>query len=73
MKYGKSFKLNVLIGDFIKTLGVFSASKNARNALFWSHYGNSHKGICLGFDTQRTTSVFCRRRIVTGRTVLSSG
>ncbi|MBN3099422.1 DUF2971 domain-containing protein [Pectobacterium brasiliense] len=43
-------KLNVLIGDFIKTLGVFSASKNERDALLWSHYGDSHKGICLGFD-----------------------
>lgn len=47
---GNPLKLNVLIGNFIKTLGVFSASKNARDALLWSHYGNSHKGICLGFD-----------------------
>lgn len=30
-------------------LGIFCASKTYLNTLMWSHYGNSHKGICLGF------------------------
>ncbi|WP_200286723.1 DUF2971 domain-containing protein [Pantoea ananatis] len=47
---GNNLKLNVLLGEFIQSLGVFSASKNERDALLWSHYGDSHKGICLGFD-----------------------
>jgi hypothetical protein len=38
------------------TLGVWQAtgilcfSRNWDNLLLWSHYGDSHKGICLGFD-----------------------
>ena len=30
--------------------GVLCFSKSRRNPVMWSHYANSHKGICLGFD-----------------------
>lgn len=31
--------------------GVLSLAQNWNCPLMWSHYGDQHKGICLGFDT----------------------
>jgi len=40
--------------DWAKTLnekdGLLCFSESWRNPLMWSHYGDRHKGICLGFD-----------------------
>lgn len=33
--------------------GMQSFSKDCRNILMWSHYGEMHCGICLGFDVTR--------------------
>lgn len=33
-----------------KTTAILCFSRNWDNILLWSHYGDSHKGICLGFD-----------------------
>ena len=33
-----------------KSSGLICFSKNWRNPVQWAHYGDSHKGICLGFD-----------------------
>ena len=30
--------------------GVLSLTKNPKNSLMWSHYGNKHQGYVLGFD-----------------------
>jgi hypothetical protein len=30
--------------------GVLCFSRGWHNAMLWSHYGDKHKGICLGFD-----------------------
>ena len=35
--------------DRIYTLGVCSLSADPSNILLWSHYANSHMGLCLGF------------------------
>ncbi len=35
-----------------KIAGVICFSKNWKNPLMWAHYGNKHKGICLGFDIE---------------------
>ena len=35
-----------------KTAGVICFSKCWKNPLMWGHYGNKHKGICLGFDIE---------------------
>ena len=35
-------------------LGIFCASKTFLNTLMWSHYANSHKGVCLGFYIKPT-------------------
>lgn len=31
-------------------LGVFCLSKEPNNLLLWSHYANSHKGFCVGYN-----------------------
>ncbi len=31
--------------------GVFSVTPINNNILMWSHYANSHKGLCIGFDS----------------------
>lgn len=33
-----------------KKFGIISFSKDWNNPLLWAHYGDKHKGICLGFD-----------------------
>lgn len=33
-----------------KECGIISFSKDWNNPLLWAHYGDKHKGICLGFD-----------------------
>ncbi len=33
-------------------IGIFSLSKRWDSTLMWSHYCNSHKGFCVGFDKQ---------------------
>ena len=33
-----------------RTTAILCFSRNWDNLLLWSHYGDSHKGICLGFD-----------------------
>ena len=33
--------------------GVFCFSKDGKNMLMWSHYGDEHKGICIGYSNDR--------------------
>lgn len=33
------------------TIGVLSLTPHPDNLLMWSHYGDSHRGVCIGFDT----------------------
>jgi hypothetical protein len=33
------------------TTAILCFSRNWDNLLLWSHYGDSHRGVCLGFDT----------------------
>lgn len=39
------------IDDVMNKSGVKCFTPNNANILMWSHYANSHKGICLEFDT----------------------
>jgi hypothetical protein len=34
----------------VEKYGVLCFSRSWNNILMWSHYGDKHKGICLGFD-----------------------
>lgn len=36
----------------IKKTGVFSTSANVKDALMWAHYGDSHRGFCIGFKRE---------------------
>jgi hypothetical protein len=39
--------------EFVDKSGVFSLSYNPLQELIWAHYGGSHRGFCIGYDTQR--------------------
>lgn len=36
-----------------QNIGVFCLSEDPKNILMWSHYADSHKGICIEFDIKR--------------------
>jgi hypothetical protein len=36
-----------------ETTGILCFSENWNHPLLWSHYGDRHQGICLGFDVRR--------------------
>lgn len=36
-----------------QNIGVYCLSEDPMNILMWSHYADSHKGICLEFDIKR--------------------
>lgn len=50
-------KKNILREKHYKNLnqqiGVFSMSSISDDNLMWSHYSSSHKGFCIGFNTER--------------------
>ena len=35
--------------ELTKKIGIFSLSKTPLSACMWSHYADSHQGVCLGF------------------------
>ncbi|MFI5416343.1 MAG: DUF2971 domain-containing protein [Nitrososphaerales archaeon] len=35
---------------WLKYLGICCFTKGKENVLLWSHYADSHRGVCLGFD-----------------------
>lgn len=39
--------------EFVDKSGVFSLSYNPLQELIWAHYGGSHRGFCIGYDTQK--------------------
>lgn len=43
----------VTLQKLYKTYGVFSVTPVVDNILMWAHYANSHKGFCVGFDSQK--------------------
>jgi hypothetical protein len=42
--------LNAILDPFRGKTGILCFSRNWDNLLLWSHYANSHTGVCLGFD-----------------------
>jgi hypothetical protein len=47
-----------VINEVIDNNGVCCFSKNYDNILQWSHYADSHKGVCLIFDILKDPSFF---------------
>jgi len=47
--------------DYLKSIneefGIFSLSKSKNNLLMWSHYADSHKGYCIGFDHEMLLNI----------------
>lgn len=56
-KFGSRLALQA-IDDVMNKSGVKCFTTNNANILMWSHYTNSHKGICLEFDTLEDPSFF---------------
>jgi hypothetical protein len=52
------------------TVGVFSLSGNYKSILLWSHYANSHKGFCIGFNVNKLKK-FCQKRYAEAGEVIS--
>jgi hypothetical protein len=42
-----------------KTVVIYCLSEIRDNILMWSHYTNSHRGICLGFETSIQDNSLC--------------
>jgi hypothetical protein len=42
----------------LRNVGVLSLSEKWLDILMWSHYANSHKGICIGFDYTKLFFIF---------------
>lgn len=40
-----------------KTFGVLSVIANPNNNTMWEKYGDNHKGICIGFDSEKLFSI----------------
>jgi hypothetical protein len=45
-----SSAVDAVITHFRQTAAILCFSRNWDNLLLWSHYGDSHKGVGLGFD-----------------------
>jgi hypothetical protein len=41
-----------------ENFGIFCLSEIRHNILMWSHYANSHRGICIGFNTATLSAYF---------------
>jgi hypothetical protein len=46
--------------DYVNDFGVLCLSERRDDLLMWSHYANSHQGICVGFWSGYAHPFFCR-------------
>jgi hypothetical protein len=44
--------LDVGLERITKAIGLYSLSASPDNLLMWAHYSDSHKGVCVEFDTR---------------------
>lgn len=47
----KNYFFNNSKNNINSNLGIISMSRKWENALMWAHYSNSHKGFCIGFNS----------------------
>lgn len=50
--------LNQSARDAVSSFGICCFSKKEDDILLWSHYGDSHKGVCIKFDILKDTVFF---------------
>lgn len=55
---GGPISMNQALQQFIQSRGILSLSRTPTSPLLWSHYSDSHRGICLGFDRESLTADF---------------
>lgn len=48
----------------MRETGIYSVSANPDSLLMWSHYGLSHRGVCLQFDMRQLINYFTPREIL---------
>ncbi len=56
--------LNEIFQKRSKGIGVCSFAGNARSILMWSHYGSTHAGVCLQFETVLSPRTFTLAHLV---------
>lgn len=49
--------LNDMFSKFIKSCGIYCLTEVPDDILMWSHYSDSHKGICLQFNPNKELSI----------------
>jgi len=49
--------LHIQLGN----VGIFSLSEDPANMQMWSHYGDSHKGVALGFSKEKSSKLSNRK------------
>jgi len=60
-RIGSKWDGNLIIEEFRKTLanrGIYCLTNKPDNLLMWSHYGDSHRGLCFEFSTTPNGSFF---------------
>lgn len=50
--------MNDFLKDVINKRGISCFSQSDSALLMWSHYSNSHKGVCLTFDMEKDEQFF---------------
>ncbi len=54
-----------LKAELAKNRGIICFSRGWHNPVQWSHYADSHRGLCLGFEVENVIPVeYTRRRLV---------
>jgi hypothetical protein len=51
-------RLQKVYENFMIVTGIYCLSKIMDDILMWSHYSDSHKGLCLEFDTTKEIMLF---------------
>ena len=52
------YAINNLAYHMRKSMGILSLTAKCDDILMWSHYADSHKGICIGFTTSGESDFF---------------
>lgn len=55
--------INEDVYNFINKKAVICFCENNNNMLMWSHYADSHKGICVGYDFSKFDNLFKSKEI----------
>jgi hypothetical protein len=56
--------VKLVIEEHVNSAGVLSLSAKHDNILMWSHYADSHRGVCFRFKASSTTPFFARAQPV---------